>query len=213
MNEALVVAAAVVGALFGFAADRVSVRWPEHEPDYRPRRIDWRTAVVALTAGIVAAGLAARPSGPQELVVLVPFACALIVLLATDLDQKMLPDVVTLPLIVFAAAVLVTNWSPALAGKEFGLASGLAAGIGAPLLLFVSDRILGGDLGLGDIKLSASLGLMFGVTLLFYGLLVASVGFAVVLVALIAAHRIGLRSAVPFGPVLIFGAFVAVLLG
>jgi leader peptidase (prepilin peptidase)/N-methyltransferase len=116
-------------------------------------------------------------------------------------------------LIGFSAAVLLLGWSPALAGKDLGLASGIAAGIGAPGLLLLSDRLLGGELGLGDVKLAASLGLLFGISLLFMGMLVASVGFAVVLLALMAVRRIGLKTAVPFGPVLIFAAFAAALLG
>ena len=212
MNEQLIpIAAAVVGALFGLGADRLSVRWPAHLPDYRPRGLDWRTVVVMLTGALVAAGLATHVDVPRDLAVLALFAAALLVLLATDLDQKILPDLVTLPLIAFAAVVLVAGWSPLLAGKDFGTLSGVAAAVIAPTLLFVSDRLLGGDLGLGDIKLSVSLGLMFGLSALFYGLLVASVGFAVVLVALIALRRIGLKSAVPFGPVLIFAAFIAAL--
>ena len=116
-------------------------------------------------------------------------AAALLVLLATDLDQRLLPDELTLPMIVFAAAVLLLGWSPRSAGKELGLVSGIATAIVAPLLLLVSDRILGGQLGLGDVKLSVSLGLMFGASALFYGLVVASVCFSAVLVALIAgAH-------------------------
>ena len=36
MTAPLVVAAfAIAGALFGFAADRLSVRWPAHEDAYR----------------------------------------------------------------------------------------------------------------------------------------------------------------------------------
>jgi len=212
MNDAILpIAAAVVGALYGLAVDRLSVRWPDHEEDCRRRGLDWRTAAVVFTGAAVAAGLVTRVDAPRDLAVLTLFAAALLVLLATDLDQKMLPDLVTLPLIVFAAVVLVAGWSPLLAGKDFGTLSGLAAAVLAPTLLFVSDRLLGGDLGLGDIKLSVSLGLMLGLSALFYGLLVASVGFAVVLIALIALRRIGLKSAVPFGPVLIFAAFIATL--
>ena len=48
--------------------------------------------------------------------------------------------------------------------------------------------------------------------LLVFGLLVASIGFSVVLIALIALRRSSLKSAVPFGPVLILAAFAAVLL-
>jgi leader peptidase (prepilin peptidase) / N-methyltransferase len=212
MSEPLIpIAAAVAGALFGLGADRLSVRWPDHLPEYHPRRLDWRTVVVMLTGAVVAAGLATRVDVPRDLAVLTLFAAALMVLLATDLDQKILPDLVTLPLIAFAAAVLLLGWSPVLAGKDFGTLSGVGAAVIAPTVLFISDRVLGGDLGFGDIKLSVSLGLMLGLSALFYGLLVASVGFAIVLVALIALRRIGLRSAVPFGPVLIFAAFIAAL--
>ena len=40
-----------------------------------------------------------------------------------------------------------------------------------------------------------------------------AMAFSVVLIALIAIKKIGLKSAVPFGPVLIAAAFVAVLVG
>lgn len=205
------IVAALAGGAYGFAVDRLSTRWPDHLPEYERRGIDWRTAVVMLTGAAVAAGLVSRFVDLRDLAVLGLFAAALLVLLATDLDQKILPDLVTFPLIVFAAAALIAGWSPALAHKDFGLISGVIAGCAAPIFLFITDRLLGGDLGLGDIKLSISLGLMFGISTLFSGLIVASVGFAVVLLVLIALRRIGLKSAVPFGPVLIFAAFIAAL--
>ena len=71
--------------------------------------------------------------------------------------------------------------------------------------------VIGGDLGMGDVKLSISLGLLFGLSALFYGLVLASLGFALVLVGLMAVRKLGLKSAVPFGPVLIFAAFLAAL--
>ena len=37
-----VVAAAVIGAVFGFGADRLAARWPVHE-DGHVRGLDWRT--------------------------------------------------------------------------------------------------------------------------------------------------------------------------
>jgi leader peptidase (prepilin peptidase)/N-methyltransferase len=214
LNSPIAVAAfALVGALFGFAADRLSGRWPAHEDGYQARGIDWRTGVVALAGAVVFGGLALRWGDRDGLLVLLVFSAGLLVLLATDLDQKLLPDLITLPLIAYTAVVLVAGWSPLLASRELGFASGIAAGLGAPIFLIVTDRLLRGDLGWGDVKLAVSIGLMAGVSLLITGLLLASIGFSAVLLALIAVRRIGLRSAVPFGPVLIFGAFISMLVG
>ncbi len=203
----------IVGALLGLAADFASRRWPQHEEDYVPARgIRWQTLVLVATGAAVFAILPIRWIEPRDLLVLAVYCAALLILLATDLDQKLLPDLITLPLIVFSGAVLLLGWSPVLAGKELGLVSGVAAGIGLPVLLFISDRILHGELGGGDLKLAVSIGSMSGVAALVFGLLVASIGFSIVLIALMAMRRLSLKSAVPFGPVLILGAFAAVLL-
>jgi leader peptidase (prepilin peptidase)/N-methyltransferase len=204
--------AAVLGGLLGLAADRLATRWPDHEPGVTPRGLDWRTLVVVAAGALLFAGLLLRWPEPRDLAVLAVFGAVLLVLLATDLDQKLLPDLLTLPLIGYAAVLLLLSLSPLLAGRELGLASGVAAGIGAPLLLLVTDRILGGDLGGGDLKLAAAVGLLCGVTRFFVGFLFASLGFAALLILLMAARRLGLRSAVPFGPVLIGAAGVALLL-
>jgi leader peptidase (prepilin peptidase)/N-methyltransferase len=200
------------GAILGVLADRLAVRWPEHEPDTPPRGLDWRTVLVAATGAVVFAAVVLRWPEPRDLLILGAYSAALLVLLATDLDQKLLPDVVTLPLIAFAGIVLVLGWSPLLADKELALVSGIAAGIAAPVLLFVTDYLLKGALGEGDLKLAVSLGLLAGVSRLFTGFLIASIASSVVILALIALRRIGLRTAIPFGPVLIFAAFAAMLL-
>ena len=212
-DVALAATAAALGAVLGLTADRLSTRWPAHEPDYARRWPDWRTAVVIVIGAGVGAGLVMRWNEPRDLVVLGVYAAVLIVLLAIDLDQRLLPDLLTLPLIVFTATVLVLDWSPLLADKSLGQASGVAAAILTPGLLFVTDRVIGGELGGGDLKLALSIGLMSGVALTLAGLLVASLVFAGVLLLLMAMRRIGLRSAVPFGPMLILGAFAAALLG
>jgi leader peptidase (prepilin peptidase) / N-methyltransferase len=209
-----VVAFAVFGAIFGLAADRLSVRWPEHEEGYRRRGLDWRSAVVVTVGAIFFGGLAVRwGSDPRSLLILGLIGATLLVLLATDLDQKLLPDLITLPLIAVTAALLALGGSPLLAGKELGLASGVAAALIAPAFLFITDRILRGELGEGDLKLAVSIGLLCGISLLIRSLLVASIGFSAVLVVLIVLRRISLRTPVPFGPVLILAAFVAVLIG
>jgi leader peptidase (prepilin peptidase) / N-methyltransferase len=212
VNEPLILGlAAIAGAAFGVLADRLATRWPEHEPGVVARRLDWRTLVVALTGAVVAAGLLWRWGEPRDLAILAIYCAALVVLLATDLDQKLLPDLLTLPLIPFCAAVLLLGWSPLLATDPNALITGLAAGIGAPVLLAVTDFVLKGALGFGDLKLAVSIGLMSGVSLFFTGFLLASIAVSVLLLVLVAARQLGMRTAIPFGPILIGAAFIAAL--
>ena len=208
-----VLLAAVLGAIFGFGADRLSSRWPLHE-DETIRGLDWRTAAVVLGGAGAFAALAWRWADPVDLLVLGIYVAALIVLLATDLDQKLLPDLITFPLMAYALAVLVLELNPVLAGKaQVLIADGdlgaLIAAVAAPALLAVTDRIFRGALGMGDLKLAVSLGLMFGVTQLFAGFLAATIVFAAVVLVLVVARRISLKSAIPFGPALIGAGVLA----
>lgn len=209
---ALAAVAALVGGVFGFLADRLAARWPEHEPGVAPRGLDWRTALVVLAGAGIFGALVLRWPDPRDLAVLGIYCAALIVLLATDLDQKLLPLELTLPLIAFSGLVLVAGWSPLLTPDLAGVLSGVAAGLGAPLFLAVTDRVLTGALGAGDLKLAMALGLMSGASRLFSGFLVSSVLASLLLLLLIAARRLGMRTAIPFGPILIGAGFVAALL-
>jgi leader peptidase (prepilin peptidase)/N-methyltransferase len=208
---------AALGALIGLGADRLAARWPVH-PEGIVRSVDWRTVVVVLGGLLAFGGLAARWQDPRDLIVLGLYVGALIVLLATDLDQRLLPDLITLPLIGYAAivsllpAVIDVSLNPLIGGKSLGAASAVGAAVLAPLLLLVSDRLFKGSLGMGDVKLSVSLGLMCGISLLVVGFLVASVAFAIVVLVLLAARRITLKTAIPFGPALIGAGIVATLL-
>jgi len=214
---AVAILAAVLGAGFGFGADRLAARWPVHE-DGPVRRPDWRTIAVSLASATAFGLLAWRWSEPAELLVLGLYIGALMLLLATDLDQRLLPDLITLPLIVYAAAVTLLGLNPVLAGKAQvlladGDLSAILAALLAPGLLALSDRIFRGALGMGDLKLAVSLGLMFGLSQLFAGFLAASVAFAAVVLVLVVTRRVTLKTAIPFGPALIGAGVLAALLG
>ncbi len=209
--------AAAVGGAFGFGADRLASRWPAHENE-RVRGFDWRTLVLTL-GGAAAFGLLAARWHDQgsALVVLGIYIGALLVLLATDLDQKLLPDLVTLPLIGYAALIMLLGLNPVLAGKAQvlladGDATAIAAAVLAPGLLALSDRLFHGALGMGDLKLAVSLGLMFGISQLFVGFMLATVAFAAVVLALLLARRLRLKTAIPFGPALIGAGILAALI-
>lgn len=202
---------ALAGGVWGLVADRIAARWPAHA-DSHVRPLDWRGAVAVLAGAAAFAGLASRWSDPRDVLVVGIFFAALILLLATDLDQKLLPDAVTLPLIPFALIVLVLGWDPLLNGKGLGLVSGLLAAVGAPAALVLTSRVFGGGLGMGDVKLAVSLGLLCGLYLIIAGFLAASIAFAALLVLLIGTRRIGMKTAIPFGPILIMAGIVGALL-
>ena len=140
--------------------------------------IDWRTVAMVAASAITLALMLGRWPDTTDRLVLGIYLAALMVLAAIDLDQKLLPDVITLPLIPFALLAVVVGIDPLLAGKDFALGSAIAAGIGAPVLLLLTDRLFGGGLGMGDVKLSVSLGLMLGVSRLLAGFLLASIAGA-----------------------------------
>ena len=204
---------ALLGGLFGLGADRLAARWPIHE-DGSVRGADWRTIAVILGGAAAFGLLAARWTDPLDLAVLGVYVAALIVLLATDLDQKLLPDLITFPLMGYALVVLVLELNPVLAGKSQvliadGDLTAVLAAIAAPALLAITDRLFRGALGMGDLKLAVSLGLMFGLSQLFVGFLFGTVAFAAVVLVLVLGRRVSMKTAIPFGPALIAAGVLA----
>jgi leader peptidase (prepilin peptidase)/N-methyltransferase len=203
--------AGAVGLGWGLAADRLAARWPAHE-DGSIRRVDWRTPIVAgLGALAFAATVVQFGATPTALAVVGLYVAALIVLFATDLDQRLLPDVITLPLIVFALAVYVVGASPfVLTIEDFAWAAGAAVVV--PLALFLLAIPFGqGAIGQGDLKLLVSVGLLAGSGKLFYALVAGAVLAGLAVGVLLLFRRISLKSFVPYGPFLIAGTLWAML--
>jgi leader peptidase (prepilin peptidase) / N-methyltransferase len=206
------VALGIAGFGFGLVADRLAVRWPEHDEEHPPgRRVDWRTATVAVTSALAFGLLPIRFAGdPLALVVFGAWFATLVVGLATDLDQRMLPDLLTLPVIPVALLYAVTGQNPFVGGN---LAWAIAAAVILPLVLYLPSIPFGaGAFGMGDVKLLAGVGLLVGAGRLLSSVVFGLVLSGVVLVALLATRRIGRKTYVPFGPFFIIGALWAVLI-
>jgi leader peptidase (prepilin peptidase)/N-methyltransferase len=211
--EFAAVAAGIIGAALGFVADRIAARWPAHEvPGIRG--LDWRTVACIAFGALAFAALAGRFEDPLVRAAFGGYFIALVVLFATDLDQRLLPDLLTLPLIPLAFLFALSGLNPLLAGGlSFGLAGAIAAGIVLPGFLYALSIPFGRDsIGLGDVKLLVSVGLMTGLARGFIGLFAAAVAMAVVVIVLLALRRITLKSYVPMGPFLIGGAAWAIML-
>ncbi|MET9933759.1 MULTISPECIES: prepilin peptidase [unclassified Streptomyces] len=172
------------------------------------------TPAVPLVLAAACAALAASAGFRPELgvwLLCAPFA----VLLATvDLRVHRLPDRLTLPLAVLVPLLLgAAALLPGAAGS-FGhaLLGGLALGA-AYFLLFVINP---NGMGFGDVKLALPLGALlgwYGWTVLFAGafagfLLGGAYGLGLVLL-----RKADRKSAIPFGPFMIGGALLGLLLG
>lgn len=207
----LVIVAALVGLVWGVAADRIAARWPPHE-DGSVRPVDWRTAAVAGTGAAVLALLVDRLwDDPRGLIFVGVVVVLLVLLFATDLDQRLLPDVVTLPLVAYALVGFVAGVGPYVRTPT-DLLWAAVAGVALPAALLVISIPFGaGAIGIGDLKLLLGVGLIVGATRLVATLVVGALAAAVAIVILIAARRITLKSYVPYGPFLIAGALWAML--
>lgn len=144
-------------------------------------------------------------------------AAVSVALALIDLDVRRLPDAIVLPSYPVALALLgLASWAP---GSDAGgdafvraVLGCLAVG-GAYLVIFLVHPA---GMGLGDVKLAGVLGLYLGwvgwsavLVGWFAGFLLGGL-FAVVLLA---RRRAGRKTAIPFGPFLIAGAWVGLVAG
>lgn len=183
----------------------------EGEPGVRSRPVGWPGT--ALAGAVVFGGLAVALGTDPVLPAFLLVAAVGLVLARVDLACLRLPD----PLVALAAAV-----------GGFGLvATALAAGTPTRLFTAVTGAVVsfagyvvlallpGARLGFGDVKLAAALGLplgWLGWPTLGLGLFLPHLLNGVVVLALLAARRVRRDTALPFGPAILAGAWLAVLL-
>ena len=129
--EPLSLVLAVAGGALGVAADRFATRWPEHDEEHPPgRRVDWRTSCAARPGRSRFGLLPLRFAG--DVLAFVAFGAwfvTLVVGLATDLDQRLLPDELTLPVIPLALLYAASGLNPLVGG---GLVLAIVAAIADP---------------------------------------------------------------------------------
>jgi leader peptidase (prepilin peptidase)/N-methyltransferase len=207
-ERSLAVVLGIAGAAWGLMADRIGARWPAHE-DGSVRAVDWRTPVVVLLGGAALAALPLRVADAGQVLLFGGYFVALTLLLATDLDQRLLPDLVTLPMVAATLVVAVGGWNPLVAGQ---LGWAVLAALAIPGFLYVVSIPFGaGAIGMGDLKMLVSVGLLTGPARSVTGLAVGALAAGVVIGVLLVLRRVTLRTYIPFGPFLIIGAFWAVL--
>ena len=139
------------------------------------------------------------------------FAWTLLALTLIDLDHKLLPDSLTLPLLWAGLLVNVPGTFATLSSSVLGAAAGYLA-LWSVYKLF---KLLTGKegMGYGDFKLLAAIGAWLGWQLLPVVILLSALVGSVVGIALIAFGGRSSQTAIPFGPYLAAAGFIALLWG
>jgi leader peptidase (prepilin peptidase)/N-methyltransferase len=163
--------------------------------------------VEAGTAALAAITVAVHHDHTPELLLGLVLLAFLVPMALIDLDHRIIPNKLTGPAAI-VAVVLGTALDPG--GEVERLIAGAAAG-GAFLLVALAAP---GGMGMGDVKLAGVLGLFLG-SAVGPAILIALV--AGVLVSVVVIARVGVaggrKTAIPFGPFLALGGFVAMLVG
>ncbi|MBA3843776.1 MAG: prepilin peptidase [Actinobacteria bacterium] len=132
------------------------------------------------------------------------FCAVLVVVSATDLERRIIPNRVVLPA---AAVVLAAN---TIVVPSFGW---IAAGFGAAGFLLLAALAYPAGMGMGDVKLALLLGVGLGRSVP-VALMVGTLSALVPSVVLLLRHGSAARKmAIPFGPFLALGGVVALFVG
>ncbi len=159
-----------------------------------------------LAAGFVATYLVLESEGTAEVVLGCVFLFVLAIITLTDLERRIIPNVVLAPAAIAAVAITLVGDSDLLTQRL--LAGAIAGGV----LLLVALLYPRG-MGMGDVKLAAVMGLFLGRAVgpaLLFGFLIGAV-YGVVLIARKGAEA--RKTAVPFGPFLALGGVFGLLAG
>ncbi|MBT2365090.1 prepilin peptidase [Streptomyces sp. ISL-10] len=189
---------------------------PRAQPDTGGRPpVTYRPSVlVPVVTALVCLAVAASTGPRPELAVWLLFTPAGVLLALVDRNVHRLPDQLTLPLAAASAALLgLAELLPHEAGSwPAALLGGLVLGAVYFLLFLINPD----GMGFGDVKLALALGVVLG----WYGWVVLFMGaFAGFLLGslygltLMLLRRAGRKTAIPFGPFMICGALLGVLLG
>ncbi len=200
------VVSAVVGGAAGGAGMRLLLGRIKRGMTVRPGPLEGLAAIVTL-AGFLLVG-----PGPR-LAPVVMAGLLLVGLSWIDIAHHRLPDLLTLPSVAVAVALVAST--KLLAPESGALWRALLCGAVLAVVFALIARVSPRSMGRGDVKLVPTLGVLTGyvsalttvvaITLAFVlGALVALVGLA--------ARRMTMASALPFGPFLLLGAWTALVL-
>lgn len=170
-------------------------------------RIPARYPLVELGLGLLFAGtfLILRDD-PARLALGLVLVSALAAITLTDLERRVIPNVIVLAAAVIGVAIAAATDPESL--PERAIAAGIAGGV-----LLVAALLYPGGMGMGDVKLAALMGLYLGRAVA--PALVAGFALGALMgVVLMLRHGLSARKrALPFGPFLALGGVIGLWAG
>ena len=225
--EVAAVSAAVAGVL-ALGVPELIGRLPEPEPDpayahegpkepYAAIAAVPRLRAGAVLAAAVAGALVGATTGwSWDLLLLLPLVPVAVALAVVDWRTRLLPSRIVLPATGVALVLVGVVWL--VERDDADAVRALVGLVVARSFFWVLWRIRSSGMGFGDVRLAALLGVVLGhlgwgelVVGLYAGFLVF--GVPGLLLAVLRRDRGVLRTAYPFGPFLLVGALVGVLVG
>lgn len=201
MSLGPVLAIGIVFALLGAAAERLASVWPADEASRRGAGL--RTAALALLSAAAGAVIAWRSGLPDwATLAYLALLAPMVVLVATDLEQRRLPHLALDPLIVASVAFVPFNPAVPPVGALIGAGAAVA-------FLGLTGLLVPGGIATGDLYLVVPIGLVAGWPVIFTAVFAGALLSALVGVALLVTRRAGLRTYIPFGPFLVAGLVIA----
>lgn len=164
-------------------------------------------AITGLLSFLVIWQFGATANGLSILV----FTWSLICLIMIDVDHKLLPDQITLPLLWLG---LIINSYGLLVPLEDALWGAVAGYLSLWSVYWIFKLITGKEgMGYGDFKLLAALGAWMGWQSLPMIILLSSLVGAIIGSIILMANKKGRETAIPFGPYLATAGWIAMLWG
>ncbi len=176
-------------------------------------RISPRYPIVELATGLLFVAVTARFGWSLALPAYLYLAAVAVALAAIDLDVRRLPNPIVLPSYLVGAALLLL--AAGAHGDWWALARSAIAMAALWSFYFALAVLHPGGMGFGDVKLAGLLGLYLGFLgwgPVWIGTLVGFLLGGLIGGALLVSRRANRKTAVPFGPPMLAGAMLAVLL-
>jgi leader peptidase (prepilin peptidase)/N-methyltransferase len=168
--------------------------------------ISARYPAIELMTAVAFVAIALVNGFDLDLLVELPFAAMLIAVAGIDLEHRIVPNKILLPMAVYgigATAFVDVSRLP----------EALIAGAGAFTFLLVAAMVHPAGMGMGDVKLAGVMGIFLGASIA-PALLIGFLSGSVVGVAILAKHgAAGRKKGVPFAPFLALGGIAGLLAG